>query len=82
MTTIVIALRPRPVLPSSPSSPVVPVPDVEWDDFRGLHIAHCARCTDTYTSPLLHRADWWADSHRCDLELVALLDQTTSGRAA
>lgn len=64
----IIKLRPaRPAL--VPDGPV----SVEWDDTRGLYVAVCARCTETLTSERLDQADEFADEHRCDPELAALL---------
>jgi hypothetical protein len=50
---------------------------LEWDEGRGLYIAVCDRCTETFTVELLDQAHEWADDHRCDPELAALLDQIT-----
>lgn len=55
---------------------------VEWDEFRSLHIARCQRCADSFTSSSCSDVDHWADAHRCDPELAALLALVTSGRAA
>ncbi|MDL4776356.1 hypothetical protein [Actinomadura xylanilytica] len=88
-----IALRPRPrsvpsgrpggrPVPSSVVPPFVPPVRVEWDGPRGLHVAQCGRCTDSFTSSRPAEIDEWADTHRCDVELAALLDLVASGRAA
>lgn len=55
---------------------------VEWDEFRSLHIARCQRCADSFASPSPSDADEWADTHRCDPELAALLAFVTARRAA
>ncbi|MEV0668271.1 hypothetical protein ACIBI3_43560 [Actinomadura luteofluorescens] len=82
--------------PSSPSSPsssassrqgsvsswdVWPV-GVEWDEFRSLHVARCQHCAESFASSSSTEADDWADVHRCDFELVALLALVTDRRAA
>ncbi|GAA4378093.1 hypothetical protein GCM10023088_38600 [Actinomadura verrucosospora] len=97
MVARVRPLRPRPRFvavpsPSSPSSPssrvasvsswdVWPV-GVEWDEFRSLHVARCQQCADSFASSSPAQADDWTDLHRCDPELVALLDLLTDRRAA
>ncbi|MEV3925463.1 hypothetical protein [Actinomadura coerulea] len=89
--------RPRFVAVASPSSPssssassrtgvvsswdVWPV-GVEWDEFRSLHVARCQQCADAFASSTSTEADEWADVHRCDPELVALLALVTNRRAA
>ncbi|NVI88883.1 hypothetical protein [Actinomadura sp. BRA 177] len=55
---------------------------VEWDEFRSLHIARCQRCAESFASSCCGEVDDWADAHRCDVELAALLAFITSGRAA
>jgi len=55
---------------------------VEWDEFRSLHIARCQQCADSFASSSSTEADEWAEVHRCDPELVALLALVTDGRAA
>ncbi|WP_030177326.1 hypothetical protein [Spirillospora albida] len=92
MTARILVLRPgavpvpsQPSAPSSsshPSSSIVPPVRIGWDDLRGLHVAVCDRCTDTYTSPSAGDVEDWADSHRCDAEMAALLTLVTSRRAA
>ncbi|MFI0450716.1 hypothetical protein [Actinomadura sp. 6N118] len=86
MAALVITLRrPRPAarpVRSSSSGTAVPVPVVEWDGVRGLHIAHCPRCTDTHTSSLFDQTEQWADTHHCDPELAALLAHVTARRTA
>ncbi|CND87031.1 Uncharacterised protein [Mycobacterium tuberculosis] len=94
MVARVRALRPRPrfVAIPSPSSPsgspsvvsfwdVWPV-GVEWDEFRSLHVARCQRCADSFASPSCGEVDDWADTHRCDAELAALLALVDVRRAA
>ncbi|MBG6086990.1 hypothetical protein [Actinomadura viridis] len=67
---------------SSWASPAVPPVTLRWDDLRALHIARCERCADSYASAFAGEAEEWAQGHRCDAELAALLDLVTSGRAA
>ncbi|MBT2206849.1 hypothetical protein [Actinomadura sp. NEAU-AAG7] len=82
--------RPRPrfaVVPSSSRSASVSSWDVwpvgvEWDEFRSLHIARCQRCADSFASASWAQVDRWADTHRCDAELAALLALVTERRAA
>ncbi|MFI0370399.1 hypothetical protein ACH35V_21230 [Actinomadura sp. 1N219] len=98
MATRVHVLRPRPRFvavpspssgPSSRSSRPSPVSSwdvwpvgVEWDEFRSLHLARCQRCADSFTSSRAAEVDEWADTHRCDAELAALLALVTDRRAA
>ncbi|MFC5748337.1 hypothetical protein [Actinomadura rugatobispora] len=92
MAAQVIALRPRPVPASLPvpatrprsswASPAVPPVAVGWDAFRSLHLARCEMCADSFASSRADEVDQWADTHRCDLELVALLAEITVRRAA
>jgi hypothetical protein len=61
--------------PSSPSRPVLAPVRLAFDDTRGVHVAVCARCTETesaYPDALGWLLDW-ADTHHCDPELAALL---------
>ncbi|WP_131740279.1 hypothetical protein [Actinomadura roseirufa] len=55
---------------------------VEWDEGRSLHVARCKRCADSFASSRLGEVDDWADSHRCDPELAALLALVDIRRAA
>ncbi|MEU9840492.1 hypothetical protein AB0C69_14860 [Actinomadura sp. NPDC048032] len=55
---------------------------VEWDEFRSLHVARCQQCAESFASSSSVEADEWADVHRCDPELVALLALVTDRRAA
>ncbi|TMR42049.1 hypothetical protein [Actinomadura geliboluensis] len=55
---------------------------VEWDEFRSLHIARCQRCAESFASSSCGEVDDWADSHRCDAELAALLALVDVRRAA
>ncbi|MEV5747936.1 hypothetical protein AB0L00_08960 [Actinoallomurus sp. NPDC052308] len=46
-----------------------------FDDTRGVHVVACARCAETqaaYADGLGWLLDW-AEAHRCDPELAALL---------
>jgi hypothetical protein len=58
-----------------------PVP-VEWDEGRGMYVAACPRCTDTLLSERIDQAHEWADEHRCDSDLIALLTEVLDGWAA
>ncbi|MFI0406116.1 hypothetical protein [Actinomadura sp. 3N508] len=85
---VVVSSGPSSLSSSSPSRPspvsswdVWPV-GVEWDEFRSLHIARCQRCADSFTSSRTGEVDDWADTHRCDPELAALLALITVRRAA
>jgi hypothetical protein len=55
---------------------------VEWDEFRSLHVARCQQCAESFASSSSAEADQWADTHHCDLEMVALLALVTNRRAA
>ncbi|WP_148233088.1 MULTISPECIES: hypothetical protein [Thermomonospora] len=88
------AARPRPAPVSSPSSRpssscssrrsvlVLVGPVVEWDGIRGLHLASCRRCAETFTTTSATQAYGWADAHECDRELAALLAKVCGERAA
>ncbi|GAA3952689.1 hypothetical protein GCM10023085_38990 [Actinomadura viridis] len=67
---------------SSWASSAVPPVILGWDDVRGLHIARCERCADSFASDIAGEVEDWAELHRCDAELAALLALVTSGRAA
>jgi len=80
--------RPRPVLTSSRPVPVRSAssrrsvlvlvgPVVEWDGIRGLHMARCGRCAESFTTVSAAQAYDWADAHECDRELAALLADPT-----
>jgi hypothetical protein len=56
--------------------------DVEWDEFRGLHVAVCDRCCETLDALHLEQAHEWAEAHHCDPELAALLAEVLNRRAA
>jgi hypothetical protein len=60
--------RPRPT--GRPG--ILPV-SVEWDEGRGLYLVACDRCCESTTTYRLEDADGWAETHRCDPELAALL---------
>ncbi|MUN38187.1 hypothetical protein [Actinomadura litoris] len=97
MAARIRVLRPRPARPR-PRLAVVPSPSsswsasvsswdvwpvgVEWDEFRSLHIARCQRCAGSFASASWAEVDRWADTHRCDAELAALLALVTDRRAA
>jgi hypothetical protein len=55
---------------------------ITWSALAGRHVAVCEHCAETAES---HSSTWllpWADDHRCDPELVALLAEITQQRAA
>ncbi|MFI0480501.1 hypothetical protein [Actinomadura sp. 9N215] len=72
-----VSSRPSPVS----SWDVWPV-GVEWDEFGSLHVARCQRCADSFASSRAAEVDDWAEVHRCDVELAALLALVTDRRAA
>ncbi|MFI0352508.1 hypothetical protein [Actinomadura sp. 9N407] len=88
MTALVLAVRPRPRRASvsrprsSRPSWTVPAVTIGWDGLGSLHIAHCGRCAESSASTRLGEVDDWADSHRCDAELAALLAEITARRTA
>jgi len=45
---------------------------------RGLDVAACSQCAESFTSTRPTEVDHWADTHRCDPELAALLTSITS----
>jgi hypothetical protein len=55
---------------------------VEWDGVRALHVARCERCAESFDSVRIGEVERWADTHRCDPELAALLTSITTRRAA
>jgi hypothetical protein len=55
---------------------------VEWDEFLSLHVARCQRCADSFASSRSGEVDDWADTHRCDAEMAALLALVDVRRAA
>jgi hypothetical protein len=69
----IIQLRPRLVLTRTA---------VEWDEGRQMYVAACDRCTEAVFIERLDQAHEWADEHRCDPELVALLTAVLHRRAA
>ena len=76
--------RPSPS-PSPSPSPTNLRDDVRItpDNTRGVHVAVCDRCAETqsaYTDSLAWLLEW-ADTHKCDPELVALL-ASVCGRGA
>jgi hypothetical protein len=95
-TVPVPSSRPRPTdghpSPSlSPSPSPSPSPTnlrdairITLDDTRGVHVAVCDRCADSqsaYADSLAWLLEW-AETHRCDPELVALLASVCGHRAA
>jgi hypothetical protein len=90
VTADVISLRPRPRPRPVPfarrSRPAVPVLGgpvaVEWDECRGLDVAVCDGCCETLDALSLDQAHEWAEGHRCDPELAALLAEVLTRRAA
>ena len=60
--------RPRPT-----SRPVTVPVSFEWDEGRDLYVVACDRCCESTTMYRLEDADGWAETHRCDPELAALL---------
>jgi hypothetical protein len=58
---------------------VEPAVWVEWDYGRCFYVAGCDRCAETITLTLLADAHEWAETHRCDPELAALLSTITTG---
>ena len=87
------AARPRLVpVPSSPSSSSsassrsssssVPAVRVGRDELRGLDVAVCDGCAESFASSCCGEVDDWADMHRCDAELAALLALVDTRRAA
>lgn len=68
-------------VPSSPS-PVVPPVRVGWDELRGLDVAVCSACAESFASSCVAEVDEWAEVHRCDAELAALLALACNRRAA
>ena len=54
---------------------------VEWDPIEGVYNAIRLRCAEGLSTTRLDQAHDWAESHRCDPELAALLDAITT-RAA
>ncbi|MBW8487245.1 hypothetical protein [Actinomadura parmotrematis] len=59
--------------------------DVQWNDSYDVYAVLCPRCVAAYATPRETAAYDWADTHRCDPEMVALLNTTaapTGGRAA
>lgn len=68
---------------SSSSRVVLDVVRVSFDDTRGVHVAACARCAESesaYSGGLGWLLDW-AETHRCDPELAALLTACDRGAA-
>ncbi|MBO2440294.1 hypothetical protein [Actinomadura nitritigenes] len=55
---------------------------VEWDEFLSLHVARCQWCAESFASSRAGEVDDWADAHRCDAEIVALLALVDTRRAA
>jgi hypothetical protein len=85
-TEVIAMTDPTPFRPARrPGRPAArPVPvlvSVEWDEGRGMYLAACNRCCESATLHLHDDADAWAETHRCDPELAALLAIIT-GHAA
>ena len=78
----VVPLRPAVPTHSVPVPPTAVLVSVEWDDARGLYLAACERCCESATTHHLDEADAWAEDHRCDPELAALLATVLHGIAA
>jgi hypothetical protein len=78
----IVPLRPRAAraVPTRPDQdgPV----SVEWDDGRATYVVVCERCTESLITERLDQAHNWADEHRCDPELAALLAEVIDRRAA
>jgi hypothetical protein len=55
---------------------------VVWDELRDLDVAVCDSCAESFASSRPGEVDGWADAHRCDAELAALLALVTSRRAS
>lgn len=55
---------------------------VEWDSIEEVYNAICVRCTEGLSTPRLDLAHNWAETHRCDPELAALLAAVTRRTAA
>jgi hypothetical protein len=49
---------------------------------RGLDVAVCDGCAESFASSCCGEVDDWADMHRCDAELAALLALVDTRRAA
>jgi hypothetical protein len=78
----VVPLRPAVPSHSVPVPPSAVLVSVEWDDARALYVAACDGCCETATTHHLTDAETWADEHRCDPELAALLATVLHGIAA
>ncbi|MFV2177642.1 hypothetical protein ACFHW2_14390 [Actinomadura sp. LOL_016] len=65
-------------LSSSPSSAV----RVGWDEWRGLHVAVCDHCAESFASALPGDVDDWTDAHHCDAERAELLAEVCESRRA
>jgi hypothetical protein len=70
------------VVPLRPRRPVPVLVSVDWDQARALYVAACNRCCETTTTHRLDQAEEWAENHRCDPELAALLADVLTGTAA
>ncbi|MBB6399686.1 hypothetical protein BKA00_006600 [Actinomadura coerulea] len=55
---------------------------VVWDELRGLDVAVCDSCAESFASSRTGEVNGWADEHGCDAELAALLALVTSRRVA
>lgn len=96
MAPRVLAVRPWPVPVLSASVPASSRPSavsssssssrrpvrVVWDELRGLDVAVCDSCAESFASSRTGEVNGWADEHGCDAELAALLALVTSRRVA
>jgi hypothetical protein len=67
--------HPRNGRPSPSRRAVLDAVRLAFDDTRGIHVAACARCAETQDA-YPDAVGWllgWADAHRCDPELAALI---------
>ncbi|GLY74387.1 hypothetical protein [Actinoallomurus iriomotensis] len=75
--------RPRDGRPSSSRRSVLDPVRLTFDPTRSVHAAVCAQCAET-ESAYPDALGWllgWAEAHRCDPELAALLASCDRGAA-